>query len=455
MLPEDLDTIIDSLDTGVCVIDQGSRVVRINASLTRITGLASSLWLNKPVTDLYERGYFLHPSIAFKALRTRARERGIQETSRGRNVAASAKPVLEKGTRPRFVVLTALPASYAEGLGAFAAATDRANPSRADVFHPQGPTIETEDGIIAKSSKMREILAIARRVAGTDATVLLLGESGVGKDVVAKLIADYSTRSHCDFLKLDCNTLHQELVESELFGYVRGAFTGATSGGKPGIVESLHHGTLFVDEVGDLPLNVQGKFLRLLEEGRFRRIGGTRDIPADVRIVAATNRDLEKMVEDGLFRKDLYYRLKVVRIYIPPLRERKEDIVPLAEFYLNHFNRKYDSAKSLSEEVSGYLVTYPWPGNVRELIHLLEGIVVAFPEDTIRLTHVRSLEHQSPTDLPIEASRPSLQESIQGLEKTILMTAMREHGSARSTARNLGISHTAVLKKLKKYGLAE
>jgi TyrR family helix-turn-helix protein len=313
----------------------------------------------------------------------------------------------------------------------------------------------TEDPIIAKSSKMRQVLATARRVAGTDATVLLRGESGVGKDVVAKLIANYSPRSQRGFLKLDCNTIPQELVESELFGYVKGAFTGAKSGGSPGILEAIQHGTLFVDEVGDIPLKVQGKFLRLLEEGLFRRIGATCDVAADVRIIAATNRNLEDMIAKGLFRKDLYYRVNVVPITIPPLRERKDDIAPLVQFYLTLFNHRYGGSKSLSEEVMSHFRAYPWPGNVRELIHVVERIVITVVEDLIRLEHVKGLDHKTAANRSHQARRSSLKESVQLLERDMLITAMQEHGSSRSMAKSLGISHTSVLKKLKKYGLTE
>jgi len=245
-------------------------------------------------------------------------------------------------------------------------------------------------------------------------------------------------------------------LESELFGYTQGAFTGAKKEGKPGLFELADEGTLFLDEIEDLPLNLQGKFLRVLQDQEFRRIGGTKVIKVNARIIAASNQDLKDMIEEKKFRKDLFYRLNVVPIHIPPLRERREDIPLLTEYFLNKFNSKYKLSRTLSPHLLQDFYAYAWPGNIRELINTLERIVITSQEEVvsenpISSTNTASALHEKEVEEPENFT--SLKEALAVSEKKILVKTLEKHKSARLAGKVLGISHTAVLKKIKKHGL--
>ncbi len=239
------------------------------------------------------------------------------------------------------------------------------------------------DEIIAESPSMKEVLEKAKRVSPFDTTVLITGESGTGKEVIARFIHKNSKRKDKEFIPINCGAIPDELLEAELFGYKKGAFTGATSD-KKGIIEEADGGTLFLDEIGDLPLNLQVKLLRVLQEGEIKPIGSNKAKKVDVRFLAATNQDLEKLIKEGKFREDLYYRLNVIKIHIPPLRERKEDIIPLAKFFIKKYSTKYNiKPKLLSEKAISQLLSYNWPGNVRELENTIERAVLMTTGDII------------------------------------------------------------------------
>jgi TyrR family helix-turn-helix protein len=303
---------------------------------------------------------------------------------------------------------------------------------------------------------MLDLFDKALKVAETDATVLILGESGVGKEVVASVIHQSSLKVKAGpFLKLNCNTIPEELFESELFGYEKGSFTGASQQGKPGLLDLVHGGTLFLDEIGDLPMKVQGKLLHLLEKNEFRRIGGARNIKVDLRIIAATNLDLRKLSEEGQFRKDLYFRLSVVPITVPPLRERPSDIAALLGMYLDKFNNKYNARKNLSLDALKQLQEYSWPGNVRELMNFVERIVITTPHDVIEQGDLPDLENTGAGDSSDPAVSMSLKDAVAEVEKEFLEKARKKYRSSRKIARALNLSHTAVQNKLRKLGITD
>jgi len=447
-----LNVVIDTLYDGVLVLDKTGKIVRINPGISRVTGLPPETFLSQSVMELYERGYFSEVPIAYQALKEGRVKNGIQEISTGKRVMITATPVFDTTGEVLYVVVDARDFTELQRLKE---ELDKAK-YISDLYRTKLIQLAkdrlAESKIVARSKAMLEVLEMALRVAPTDATVLLLGESGVGKEVIAEFIYQNSGRSeHGPFLKLNCNSVPKELVESELFGYERGAFTGASASGKPGLLEMADGGTLFLDEIADLPLDVQGKFLRVLEKNEFKRLGGTKDIKVDVRIIAATHRDLSEMVQKGFFRQDLYYRLSVVPIHIPPLRERPEDINVLVGVYLKQFNEKHKSNKHLSGEALQALREYHWPGNVRELVNLLERLVIMSPHDLIDVTDLPErlfmIGRESTRSAP-------LKRSMEEVEKYLLAKAKREHGSCRNIAKAIGLSHTAVQKKLKKYGLS-
>ncbi|MGQ9629938.1 MAG: sigma-54 dependent transcriptional regulator [bacterium] len=299
--------------------------------------------------------------------------------------------------------------------------------------------------VIGASNEIKSILKIIRKVAKSDATTILIqGETGTGKGMVARLIHNISDRRDKPFTHIDCTTLPENIIESELFGHERGAFTDAKSL-KRGLLEASHGGTAFLDEVGDLPVHLQGKLLNMIEERTFRRVGGVQDIPLDVRIIAATNRNLEDDMARGRFRQDLYYRLSIVNIYIPPLRERREDILPLVRYFLSRFSIQFNQMiKAPSRETERILLRYDWPGNVRELRNVIEEICLLEDDVVILPKHL-------PARIRRASSEPSPREflTLAEMERSYIQEVLAATGGNRSkAARILGISRTTLRKKL-------
>jgi transcriptional regulator with PAS, ATPase and Fis domain len=304
--------------------------------------------------------------------------------------------------------------------------------------------------LVAEAPEMRAALRLATQVAVTDATVLILGESGTGKELIARAIHAGSARRDGPFVKVDCTALPEGLLESELFGHEKGAFTDAAAE-KPGRFELAHGGTLFLDEVGELPQSLQAKLLRVLQERAFERVGGTRTISVDVRILAATNRDLAKALKGGQFREDLYYRLNVVPILVPPLRRRPEDILPLAAHFLQRFGARYGKVvPGLSPEAAALLRRYSWPGNVRELEHAIERAVILWERGVIR-------PEELAVDLMAVASDGLPDQELMTLEELereyIRRVLRRVRGHKSRAARILGINRKTLLEKRKRYGI--
>ena len=326
----------------------------------------------------------------------------------------------------------------------------------------KGRLDNSRHNLIAESTDYRKVLSLAKRVARSEATVLISGDSGVGKDLVAHYIHYHSKRKQTgSFIKVDCASLPGTLLESELFGYEKGAFTDARDQGKRGLFEIANGGTLFLDEIGELPLELQAKLLNVLQDREIKRVGGTKLLPIDVRIISATNLDLERRVRDRMFREDLYYRLNVVPIHISPLRQRAQDILPLIKYFLTIFNEKYNTAKCLSSGVLSCLLNYDWPGNARELRNTLERLVVTSTEDIIILQdlpesisknrHQRSSgsSNQSVSPLPLGP----LRKMVDQFEKEVIMNALKNHGNLVDAAQELQIDISTLTRKNKKYGL--
>lgn len=302
---------------------------------------------------------------------------------------------------------------------------------------------------------MENILQLAAKIADVDSTVLILGESGVGKEVIARFIHKRSHRDKGPFVKINCGAIPETLLESELFGYETGAFTGAKRQGKPGLIEMANEGTLFLDEIGELPLNLQVKLLQVLQEHRLVRIGGIKPITVNIRVIAATNRDIENMVKKGEFREDLFYRLNVVPITIPPLRERRDDIIPLIYHFLEEYNRKYDKAKKISAEAKDILIKYNWPGNVRELENTVERLVVTVEEDVILPHHLP--ENLKEINIPLKVVNVDgiipLKDAVEMVERQLLHKAVEQCNSTYDIAKILGVNQSTVVRKIQKYGI--
>jgi len=308
--------------------------------------------------------------------------------------------------------------------------------------------LKAEDFIFT-SEKMREVASLIVRVAKTDSTCVIEGESGVGKEIVVNLIHNLSERADCPLVKVNCAAIPETLLESELFGYEKGAFTGAYQR-KPGKFELADGGTIFLDEIGEVPLSIQAKLLRVIQEKEFERLGGLTPIKVDVRILAATNRKLEELVRKGLFREDLYYRLNVVRIYVPPLRERKEDIPLLIDHFIKkHSLRHKKQVKGISKEARDVLIKYDYPGNVRELENIIERAIVLTRKEFITKEDLAGIQYDEK-----EEKKSTMRSVVESVEKSMILQALSESNWIQTKAASLlGLSERMLRYKMKKYGI--
>lgn len=312
-----------------------------------------------------------------------------------------------------------------------------------------------KDKIIYKSKAMEDLLEYVKRAAAQDVTILIQGESGVGKEVLSNFIHKNSQRRNEAYIKINCATIPESLIESELFGYEKGTFTGAEQKGKPGLFEIANNGTMLLDEITELPMNMQSKLLRVLQEKEIMRVGGRSNIPVNVRIIAATNINLKRAIAEGKFREDLFYRLNIVPVEIPPLRERKEDIQEMVLCFLYELNKKYHMKKKISVEGLNIFEEYQWPGNVRELKNVMERLIITSEKDVITEKQIFSQIYNESAlnkDTAIDPQK-TLYEQIEEFEKGLLRSTYELTGSGSETARMLGINKSTVSKKFKKYGI--
>lgn len=311
------------------------------------------------------------------------------------------------------------------------------------------------DNIIGSDTKFREIVKECLKVAKTDIPVLLTGETGTGKEVMAKALHTNSLRYDKPFVSINCAAIPFELLESELFGYMDGAFTGAKRGGKKGKFQLANGGTIFLDEIGDMPSSMQAKLLRVLQEKEIEPLGSEKSIPLDVRVVAATSQDLEAKMKDGSFREDLYYRLSVFNIHIPPLRERGGDSLELAEFFLDELNHKYKTYKTFSKAVKAYFLKYQWPGNVREVNNVVQSAYAISTENIIDINDIpaRMLQQEKPA-INLDKNKKSLGQMVDDYEKEVILELLKKHkGNCLEAAKEAGIHKSNFYRKLQKYGI--
>ena len=314
---------------------------------------------------------------------------------------------------------------------------------------------QEEEPLIAQSEGMQRIYSMISVIAPTDSNVIILGESGTGKDVMARYIHEHSQRSDKAFISINCAALPEQLLESELFGYEGGAFTGALSKGKIGLFEAASGGTIFLDEIGEMPLTLQSKLLRALENHEIRRVGGVKNIPIDARIICATNASLQDMIKEKAFREDLYYRLSVFTLNLPPLRDRKEDIIPLAEVFLKKLNQKYGTDKIFADISIDTMKRHNWPGNIRELRNVVERIFVVSKGRELIFTPTPTADLEQ---IPGEKSSVvnigeygSLKEYMDEMERLYIAQVMDEcNGSVNETAKRLGIHRSVLYRKTHK-----
>ncbi|KKM09069.1 hypothetical protein SY88_20680 [Clostridiales bacterium PH28_bin88] len=458
-LNQELNAIIDSVADGIIVADGQGIITRVNPAYECLAGVKEEDYLGKHVRQLIEEG-FVSDSVTLEVVRTKKPANIMQRVRIGKDLLNSAVPIFnDQGELARVVTiirdLTELN-NLRKQLEESKALTEE---YRDKLEKVQKEDIEKQ--VVIHSPEIRELFALAKRVAPTDVTVLIMGESGVGKELVARLIHENSSRYIGPFIKVNCGAIPGNLLESELFGYEDGAFTGAKKGGKRGLLEAANGGTFLLDEVGEMSMDLQVKLLRVLQEKEYTRIGGNNPIRLNVRFLAATNRDLKQMVQKGEFREDLFYRLNVVPLVVPSLRDRTADVAPLIMFFLKQFNEKYRQNKRVSPETIEALTRYEWPGNIRELENIIERLVVTCHEDLITPNVLQaygmgyvdmgqSLSAKEPGGLP---ANMTLKHIMEKNERNLILEAYQRCRSTRKAAELLGINQSTVVKKMKKYGL--
>lgn len=437
----DLKDVFEHAFDEIFVTDEKGIVVRVNSMCERHYQLPAEKLIGKSVKELQKEGIF-YPSATLEVIEKGKPIELVQTTKSGEYLHVRTRPVFDDHGNLRRVI------SYSRDLTELYQLRKKVETMTDQLKTYKKELRETYEyeGLIFKSAAMQRIVETIRKVSIVDSTVLVLGETGVGKSRLVRHLHELSHRKNEMFYEINCAALPTNLIESELFGYASGSFTGAHREGKKGILELAHKGTLFLDEIGEMPLEIQAKLLQVLQEKTFRPVGGRELKKVDVRIVAATNRNLKEMVKQGTFRKDLYYRLNVIPIYIPPLRERQEDILPLVYYYLQHFNEKYGRNVKLSPYVLQAFLEYPWEGNNREIENVMERVVIT--TDELVTMEDLPLSMQNST---IEQSGKGLYEMLEEVERNIIVKAYKAHQSSYKVAEALKISQSAATRKIKKF----
>ena len=442
------DAILNHCNSNIFVTDGQGVILYANDAAERALNCTFDRLRQMDVYQLMEGGYTTHSSSA-DAIQSKRKSFAVYRNKLGEEIATTSIPVLDSDGQVELVV------TRSDEVGSILAQQKELDRYRSLYQQMLTRSDSSSVTLIAEDSRMKEILLTLKKYAVSDVTILLTGESGTGKEVLAGYIRQNSSRSKEAFLSVNCATVPNELIESELFGYEKGAFTGASREGKPGLFELADGGTNFLDEVGELSLLAQSKLLRVLESGEFMRVGGQKVQKADVRIIAATNRDLTAMIEQKQFRADLYYRLCVLLVEIPPLRERPLDVDALARHFLITFNRKHRQERHLTQELLDRLRSYTWPGNIRELRNTMENYVITGESPRF----VRELPPTAEMPLPsadITAPNPALplREALAQAEKAQIQAVLNLcDGDVSRAAAQLGIHRSVLYKKINKYQL--
>lgn len=452
----ELHAIIDSSSDGLFVCDADANVIRVNPASERIHQRPAAEMVGQNMRELITDG-FIDRSAALEASLQKKTVSLLQNMPGGGKLISIGTPVFDQsGTLIRVVVSERDITEIDKLQHALENQAAIKNQFRHQMLEMQQTELESRK-IIARSPNMLKSLRQAMKVATADSSVLILGESGVGKGVVADVIHRNSSRADRPLIKINCGAIPESLVEAELFGYEKGAFTGASVAGKPGQFELAHEGILFLDEVAELPLSAQVKLLRFLEDGGITRLGGTEERKVDVRVLAATHRDLEAMVAEGTFRLDLYYRLNVIPIHVPAVRERKDCLVPLIRHYIDHFSHINNQPKRLSRTVIDALLSYSFPGNVRELMNICERLVVMSETEVIDLADLPAQIAGSVKAPQVEdmdwPETMTLHQALETVERNLLTKARQRYRSQVRIAEVLGVNQSTIARKLKRYDL--
>ena len=449
-LNRDLMAMFENSYDAFAVADGESRLLKLNPAFERVMGLKNTEMMGRKIKDLVNEGVS-DTGATLKVLETRKPQTVIINTMSGKQVLSTGVPVFDRNGKVFRVYCNLRDITELNQLKEKFEESQKLISKYLLELHEVKQHQALQSKFIAHSKEMKQLLETAYRIARVDITVLILGESGVGKDLIARIIHEASPRAETGtFVKINCGAIPGELLESELFGYEVGAFTGASKEGKAGYFEIADKGTLFLDEIGDLPLKLQVKLLSVIQDQEVTRIGGVRAKKIDVRIIAATNQDLETMVKTDKFREDLFYRLNVVPISIPPLRERKDDIPFLLVHYLERYSKKYNVQARLSKEAVDKLCAYRWPGNVRELANLMEHLIVVTNEQVLMPEHLPKKYLASLEDKDgLPSVMKSLKEEVKKYELKLIRKVLSRSTTLEETAHHLGISLSTLTRRMR------
>ncbi|MGK5509105.1 sigma-54 interaction domain-containing protein [Brevibacillus formosus] len=454
-----VDRFIDILNTladGIFIADAQGTTLWLNNASENLCGLPKAELIGQNVSDLEEMGIF-SPSVTRLVLETGKPTTTIQLVNNKGKFLVTGHIIPDEDGRPELIV------SHSRDITEAARASSQLEETVA-LLKRYSEEIQlmkweasqsSSQTMIGNSRSYLALLELMKKAAPVDTTVFITGETGVGKSYLAEQIHQMSERSSGPFIHVNCSAIPETLIESELFGYHKGAFTGASHSGKIGLVKMADKGTLFLDEISELPYHLQSKLLLLLQNKTFMPIGGTKTYTADIRIITATNANLQELVRLGKFRHDLYYRLNILPINVPPLRERKDDIFPLLHHNLQRFNSKHNQKRRFSPEALDVLHQYEWPGNVRELENLVERIVITSKLDEIQVSdlpeELRSIRELEEGILSLGSL--SLTERMEKIEMEFILQALRTHKTTRKTAAALGITQSLLMRRIRKYGI--
>jgi PAS domain S-box-containing protein len=456
-----VEAIIEAVHDGVYVTDMEGYFVAANRGFERITGIKRDELASKHTSYLIDKKY-ISETVNLEVLKDRQSRSKLIRYPSGKEVLVTAAVVWDKNRRAVGMVSTLRDLTELNRMqNKLAQSSDLVEKYKKKLNHLAEKLELNKHEFITQTEAGKHVLVLAEKVAVSNVTVLITGDSGVGKDVIARYIHEHSRRKDKGaFSKVDCAAMPANLLESELFGYEKGAFTNASNEGKRGLLETADKGTLFLDEIGELPFELQSKLLSVIQDKEIKRIGGLTSLPVDVRIIAATNRNIEEMVRNREFRQDLYYRLSVVPIHVPPLRDRRDDIIPLTLHFLKYFNEIYNTSNYIFKEALDYLKTYDWPGNVRELKNMIERFVIVNPDAEIQVADIDAEIKNQIKFSPIQLDQIALsgrvgplKNHVQRLEKDLIKAALEMHRTLADAAGDLGIDISTLTRKKQKYSL--
>lgn len=447
----DFQKVLNGIDDGIFISDSNGVIIMVNKAVEKTGNKKMEELVGRNIDDLVAEGY-CSEFVTKRVILSQEKQTIIQKLKDGREFIVTGIPYFEGGTL-EMVVACERDITELTRLQRKLNQAEELKSRYEEELMEIKRSVPKLDNAVCASKNMMKTVALAQKLAKIDSTVLIQGESGTGKEVIADCIYQNSSRQGKPYIKVNCGAIPENLLESEMFGYVPGAFTGALKEGKAGYFEAANGGTIFLDEIGELPLSLQVKLLRVIQERTLTPVGGTKSISLDIRIIVATNRKLKDMLKTGQFRQDLYYRLSVTTINVPPLRDRIEDIIELSKFFIDKYNNRYGLDKKISSRALKLLLHYEWPGNVRELENLIESLVVTSEENMISRQEVEEylyddMEQIFDGKLQREGS---LSKMVDDYERQIIQAAYEKYEDSGVIARELQSTRSTINRKLKKY----